>query len=162
VVDGLAALMTNGWQAPPAQVPPRQLWLQAPQWLLSVLKLKHGLLGEHAVPAVQHTPLVHVPAQLLPHPPQLAALVCVSTQAPLQYVWPVRQQVPLVQVPLHTLPHAPQLAKSVLVSLHAPLQLLCPAAQHRPSTHVLLQVWLHPPQWAALALVSTHSVPHAV
>jgi hypothetical protein len=57
-----------------------------PQLLTSVLRLKHGLVGEHAVLAVQHTPAVQVPPQVCPHPPQFAAFVCVSTQAPLQYV----------------------------------------------------------------------------
>ena len=36
------------------------------------------------LPVAQHDPALHVPEQGLPHPPQFAALVWVSTQTPLQ------------------------------------------------------------------------------
>jgi hypothetical protein len=86
--------------------------------------LKHGLVGEHAVAAVQQVPLVQVPPQVCAQPPQFALSVLVSTQVPLQYVCPAVQHVPLLQVPLHVAPQAPQLARSVFVSIQAPLQLL--------------------------------------
>jgi len=56
-----------------------------PQLSGSVIRLKQGLVGEHAAVA-QQVLLVHVPAQVLPQPPQCAGSVLVSTQAPLQYV----------------------------------------------------------------------------
>jgi len=52
-------------------------------------------MGQAQAPAVQVWPL----AQTRPHMPQLALLVCVLTQVPMQSVWPDGQaQAPAVQV----------------------------------------------------------------
>ena len=98
------------------------------------------------------------------------ALVCVSTQAPLQSVAPTGQDElhrPLVQVwpAAHAAAQAPQLAASVAVftqrppqsawpdgHTHAPAEQLWPAAQTRPQA----------PQLEASVAVLTQREPHAV
>src|SRR5581483_5306573 len=70
------------------------------------------------------------PAQVVPHAPQLAGSLVMSTQAEPQWVKPAAQvnpQEPPVQVAdawaggMHTVPHPPQLAMSVLVLTSQPL-----------------------------------------
>jgi hypothetical protein len=76
-----------------------------------------------------HVPPVHVRsvAHALPHDPQFAPSVLVSTQRPPQSISPVpHAHEPLRQIrpPMHALPHDPQLLASLLVST----QLVMPPA----------------------------------
>jgi hypothetical protein len=80
----------------------------------------------------QHVPFMHIstPVHTSPvpfggaQPPQFASSFVVSTQTPLQFVWPVAQQSPDEQVSLlpQVVPQAPQLLLSVFVLVHVPLQ----------------------------------------
>jgi hypothetical protein len=70
----------------------------------------------------------------VPHVPQFAASLFVSTQALLQFVSPVPQsfaQLPEEQTSpaAHALPHAPQFAGSDASSTHVPLHSVVPAGQ---------------------------------
>jgi hypothetical protein len=101
-------------QAPTAQEPLRQAevafgtagqtWPQAPQFLGSVCVLTQLPLHRVWPPLQLQTPLTHAApfGHTLPHFPQLAALVWVSTHAPAQLVSPLAQQtpehVPLIQL----------------------------------------------------------------
>ncbi len=77
-------------------------------------------------------------AQAVPQAPQCAALVAVSTQAPLQRVCPAgHTHMPIEHVvpPVQALPQAPQLVASEPVSTHALPQAV------RPIEH---EVWQRP------------------
>jgi hypothetical protein len=78
--------------------------------------------GHRHKPPKHHVPALHV----LPHAPQLALSVLVSTHPPLQLVVPpehaAEEHAPpwQVWVLVHIVPHAPQLLGSVAVLVHAP------------------------------------------
>jgi hypothetical protein len=76
-------------QAPPEQVPLKQLWPQRPQFAVAVCRFTH-VPPQSVVPAGHlHVPLAHVaPApHALPQAPQFAAsLPFVTLQVPLQSV----------------------------------------------------------------------------
>lgn len=120
-------------------------------------------------------------------PPQLVAVLVVSTHDPLQFVWALGQPVPQAGIPSdtvtqtgvppsHDTPHAPQL--SLLVSeTHAPLQRLKPEAHEKPhvlAVHVgtaLATDVVHtlapasvpqPPQLSGSLVVSTQLALHTV
>jgi hypothetical protein len=103
-------------------------------------------------PALQ-VPPEHVPEQGLPQNPQLPLSTLVSTQAPLQLVWPVGQHCPFEQVSaaLQGLVQLPQCCVSLLRSKHVPLQLVWPVGQHCPFEQASagLQGLLHLPQFCA-------------
>lgn len=121
----LAALVCRSTQAPPQLVRPAAQ--QTPPWQVWPLA--------HAAPAPQvHVPPVQVsdvPVQALPQAPQSAALVCVSTQAPLQATWPAGQQMPAEQtsVPAQAAPVPQVQAPAVQASPCAPQS---PAVQQSP------------------------------
>jgi hypothetical protein len=103
--------------------------------------LRHALFA-HTAP----------PRHVLPHPPQFAASLAVSTQVDPQIVCPAGQaHVPLHTCPpVHALPQPPQLAGSAAVSTHVPPHSVCPACVHAhcPFTQALppAQAWSQPPQ----------------
>jgi hypothetical protein len=151
---------------------------QAPQLRVSVWVLTHiaGIpqavepMGHRHTPITQPWPAGHA----LPHEPQLALSVCVSTQvcaAPMPQIVrgavqstrhaPAMQLCPIGQA----LPQAPQLALSVCVFTQAPPQVICPIGQVQtpaiqvcPAEHALPQ----PPQLALSVCVSMHIPEHAV
>jgi hypothetical protein len=95
--------------------------------------------------------------------PQLAGSACVSTQTPLQLVWPgAHWQLPSLHVlpPLQTVPQPPQLLLSVFRSLHWPEQFVLPGLQTQPPpTHIesVEQTVAHVPQWFGSLLVLVHT-----
>jgi hypothetical protein len=113
-----------------------------------------------------------VPEQVVPHVPQFAASVSLSTQTPLQFVSPGPQQTPDEHVSpvAHAWPHMPQLLLSVIGSLHVPPQLLLPVVQHSGFVPplVVVQVWLavhvvpQAPQFCSSVPRSLQTPLHAV
>jgi hypothetical protein len=111
----------------------------------------------------------------MPHPPQLLASFCVSTQRTpppfAQFMIPVpmqRHMPPEHAEPTgHEVPHAPQLRESVIVSTHVPPQLVIVPAHidaHVPATHtgvVPLHTVEQLPQCCALLVTSMHVEPHS-
>jgi hypothetical protein len=158
---------------------------QAPQCAVLVCVLTShplaALLSQLAKPALQaptvhceaaHTAVPLLTAHARPHPPQLPALLRVSTSQPL-LASPSQSAKPAVQVsaqrpeahagtalspPMHIVPHAPQWATLDLRSASHPLlafmsQLPKPSAQ-RPMVH-----WLS--THAAVPFGGSHTRPHA-
>jgi hypothetical protein len=105
--------------------------------------------------------------QECPQLPQLFGSLDVTTQVPLQFVWPLGQpQRPLTHWPLaHTLLQAPQLLPSVAVLVHVPLHSVgVPLGHlHEPPWHVSPpeQVLPHAPQLELLVDSLTHDVPQS-
>jgi hypothetical protein len=99
-------------------------------------------------------PVVKSGSHVRPHAPQLSVLVLVSTQAPLQVIWPVGhwQAPPTQLVPFWQLrPQKPQFAGSVARFTHDPLHWNVPAGHPQvPLVHVC------PPVQSASATHSTH------
>lgn len=95
-----------------------------------------------------------LPPQVRPHAPQLAMLARVSTQVPVQQVWPVAQPGPVPQ------PHVPIL--HVSPAAHAGEQgtsaVHDPPMQASPVPHTLPQT----PQFLVSVAVTTHEVPQQV
>jgi len=114
--------------------------------------------------AAQNCPAGHA----LPHAPQFAALVDVSTHAPPQNDCPLGQRhAPMTQLcpPEHALPHAPQCTLLTPVSTHEPAQSIRPMGHwHAPMTHICpaTHALPHAPQCAASVFVSTHVPLHNV
>jgi hypothetical protein len=79
--------------------------------------------------------------QLLPHLPQLLTSLVVSTQLPLQSIWPEgHSQAPALQIcpVLHRRPQASQLEGSVWRSTQLVPHAVCPEGHevtHRPAEH---------------------------
>jgi hypothetical protein len=135
---------------------------------------------QHPLPPVQQMPLqvgplvhAHAPpahacpvGHLLPHPPQLAASVCVSTQAPRQTVFPAGQtHCPPLQTwaPLQALPQVPQFAVSVwrlVQELPHRFGVVVVLVQSKQALFwqiaVLPHVFPQAPQFSLSALVSRH------
>jgi hypothetical protein len=108
-------------------------------------------------------------AQAIPQPPQLAELLLVSTQEPLQSVKPVAH--PAAHVPaLHTwapheLPQLPQFATSELRLTHLPLQGSKPTSHTQaPALQICdaAQAVAQSLQCIESLFVSTQLVPHLV
>ncbi len=101
-------------QLPPVQVcAGPQVVPQLPQFVLLVAVSTHtplhavcvGGQGMHCCVWLLQVPLQQTPLQQIrfaghavPHAPQFALSVLVSTQVPLQFVWPVGQHLPLEHV----------------------------------------------------------------
>ena len=73
-------------------------------------------------------------AHTLPHAPQFAGLLLVSTHAPEHIVVPAPHETAHIPAEhtcpaAHAFPHAPQFARSVARSRHAPAQFVVPVAQ---------------------------------
>lgn len=116
------------------------------------------------VPPMQVNPAPHA----LPHAPQFALSLVVSTQLPEQVVFPpVQAHAPLWQVvpPEQVLEHPPQLLLSLWKSTQTPPQIDWPAAQaHVPLWQVLppVQARPHEPQFALSVERFTHVLLHSV
>jgi hypothetical protein len=78
--------------------------------------------------APQQMPVEQRPAQTLPQPPQLFALVDGSTHAPLQLSWLVGQHFPLMHAP----PAQSASAQHRELAMHAPLHGLNPGSHWEP------------------------------
>jgi hypothetical protein len=156
-----------------------------------------ALMSQSAKPMLQvipHVPIVHVAVELaasghvLPHAPQLAALVRVLVSQPLtalpsqsakpsaQAVWhrPIAHEAVAFGPAVQTVPQAPQFMVLARVSVSQPLAALRsqsakPASHtspHAPIRHARV-AWTpaahampHMPQWFASDCGSTHSAPH--
>jgi hypothetical protein len=98
---------------------------QSPQWRASRVRSRHHGHGSAAQWSAgpfgqEQLPPVHVPVpQDWPHPPQLVALVCTSTQVPPQQLLPVAQ----------AFPHAPQFDPSESWSTQRSPHLICDGGQ---------------------------------
>ncbi len=107
-------------------------------------------------------------AQIIPHPPQLAVSVAVTTQRPPQNVCPtVHAQVPRAQSwpAAQALLQRPQCAVLIAVTTQRPPQNVCPAghAQDPPTqSWPPVQALLHAPQWAPSERGLTQLAPQSV
>ena len=111
----------------------------------------------------QHVPRTQLPApQEWPQVPQFAGLVWVSTQVPLQLVWPVGQHLPLEQVlvPPQTVVQVPQCEPSVWRFTQVLLQFVNPVVQQMPVEQVVPapQTFPQEPQLFGSVVSSTHAV----
>src|SRR5260221_11362919 len=127
---------THACPDPPFRPLPPQFWKSA--------CVSRQVLPQRPCP----TPQPHVPAKqvwllahAIPQPPQLAVLLFVSTQEPLQSVSPVAH--PAAHMPAlqtwapHELPQLPQFATSALRLTHLPLQRSKPTSQtHAPALQI--------------------------
>ncbi|HUL59622.1 MAG TPA: hypothetical protein VLU43_10125, partial [Anaeromyxobacteraceae bacterium] len=114
-------------------------------------------------PGPQQLPARQVPPpHEWPQVPQFVALVCVSTQVPLQLVWPVGQHLALEQVlpAPHTVAQVPQCELSVCRSKHVPLQPVRPGEQQAAPEQLFPPVQTFPqePQLFGSVVSSTHAV----
>jgi hypothetical protein len=139
--------------------------------LLVVLVHTGGMPHSMVVGGQTQAPAVHTapPVQASPHPPQLAASVCVSTHAPVQLVVLTGQVT--TQLPAHTcvaaqgMAQPPQFCGSVAVLVQTPLQRVPPLGH---SQVLLLQTWPpthlmpHPPQLLTSPFVFTQEPPHMI
>jgi hypothetical protein len=122
-------------------------------WLLEQTAVASGFVG-----------------QILPQPPQFAASVLVSTQAPPHSMagnTQAKSQLPSTHVGvapgggMHTVSQSPQCAVLVIKSMQDPSQFWVPPAQPVPhfppaQTCVPLQAVAQSPQWAPSDAKSTH------